>query len=120
MPSAEIHSAVVREYLVSERKADRLIGPLPATGLHISRFGVIPKGHTPGKRGLITDLSFPPGHSVNDGINPGWCSMSFITVDTVAKTLASLGLGAFMAKVDIEAAYRLVPVHPDDRPLLAV
>ena len=25
-----------------------------------------------------------------------------------------------MAKVDIEAAYRLVPVHPDDRPLLGM
>ena len=46
--------------------------------------------------------------------------MSYITVDTVAKELASLGPGALMAKVDIEAAYMLVPVHPDNRPLLAI
>ena len=61
-----------------------------------------------------------PGRSVNDGIKQRLCSMSYITVDTVAKELASLGLGALMAKLDIEAAYRLVPVHPDERPLLAV
>ena len=28
--------------------------------------------------------------------------------------------GALLAKVDIKSAYRLVPVHPHDRPLLAV
>ena len=119
-PSAEAHTAVVEEYLTRERNAGRLIGPLPAAGLHASRVGVIPKGHTPGKWRLITDLSFPPGYSVNDGIDPGLCSMSYITVEGVAETLASLGAGALMAKADIEAAYRLIPVHPDDRSLLAV
>ena len=61
MPSAEAHAAVVGEYLQRELAAGRLIGPLPASGLHVNRFGVIPKGHTPGKWSLITDLSFPPG-----------------------------------------------------------
>ena len=28
--------------------------------------------------------------------------------------------GALIAKVDIELAYRLIPVHPHDRPLQAV
>ena len=46
--------------------------------------------------------------------------MSYITVDMVAKKLASLGPGALMAKVEVEAAYRLIPVHPEDRHLLAV
>ena len=36
----------------------------------ISPFGVIPKGHTPGKWRLIVDLSSPKGGSVNDGIPP--------------------------------------------------
>ena len=65
-------------------------------------------------------LVLPSGRSVNDGIDPRLCSMSYITVDSVARTLASWGPGALMAKVDIEAAYRLIPVHPDDCPLLAV
>ena len=120
MPSAQTHAAVVDEYLAKERSAGSLIGPIPAAGLHTNRFGVIPKGHTPGKWRLITDLSFPPGYSVNDGIDPGLCSMSYITVDAVARTVASLGPRALMAKVDIKAVYWLIPVHPDDRPLLAV
>ena len=37
-----------------------------------------------------------------------------------AQTIARLGKGTLLAKVDIEAAYRLVPVHPQDRQLQAV
>ena len=36
--------------------------------VHVSRFGVILKTHQPGKWRLITDLSHPQGHSINDGI----------------------------------------------------
>ena len=32
----------------------------------------------------------------------------------------ALGQGALLVKVDVKEAYRLVPVHPDDRKLLAV
>ena len=81
---------------------------------------MIPKGYTPEKFRQITDMSHPPGFSVNDGINPATCLLSYVTVDTVAQAVASLGRGALMAKVDIESAYRLIPVHPEDRPLLAV
>ena len=69
---------------------------------------------------MITDLSYPPNASVNDGIEASLCSLSYVTVDQVASMAASLGAGTLLAKVDIESAYRLVPVHPDDRPLLAM
>ena len=111
---------MVSDYLTKETNAGRIICPLKVAGLQVNRIGVIPNGHTPRKWRLITDLSFPPGRSINDGIEQRLCSMLYITVDTVAKELASLGPGALMAKVDIEVAYRLVPVHPDDRALLAV
>ena len=38
----------------------------------------------------------------------------------MATVAAELGQGALMTKVDIEAAYRLVPVHIHDRPLLGM
>ena len=38
----------------------------------------------------------------------------------LADLVARLGPAALLAKVDIESAYRLIPVHPDDRPLLAM
>ena len=69
---------------------------------------------------LITDQSFPPGQSVNDGIDPALCSLAYTTVDQVAEVVARLGTAALLAKVDIESAYRLIPVHPQDRPLQAV
>ena len=47
----------------------------------MNRFGVIPKGHNSGKWRLITDLSFSPGGSVNDGIDAAFCSMAYITVE---------------------------------------
>jgi hypothetical protein len=46
--------------------------------------------------------------------------MCYITVDEVAGLVAELGEGALLAKIDIESAYRQIPVHPQDRPLQAV
>eukprot|EP00731_Ephydatia_muelleri_P033087 Em0025g43a len=44
----------------------------------------------------------------------------FLSIETVAHTVSLLGTGAMMAKIDIEAAYRLLPVHPQDRLLLGI
>ena len=52
---------------------------------------------------------------VNDGIDPEWCSLSYTSVEQVATVAASYPLGALMAKIDVESAYRLVPVHPQDK-----
>ena len=38
----------------------------------------------------------------------------------MAAEAAQAGQGSLLAKVDIEAAYRLVPVHPQDRVLQEV
>ena len=121
MVSANHHPQIVSEYLHKEIERGRMLGPFPDAGglppLHINRFGVIPKGHNTGKFRLITDLSFPSGKSVNDGIDPDLCSMAYTTVEEVAGQAARLGKGALLAKIDIESAYRLIPVHPQDRAL---
>ena len=46
--------------------------------------------------------------------------MVYTTMEKVAVVATSLGQGALMAKVDIESAYRLIPVHPQDHPLLVM
>ena len=84
------------------------------------QFGVIPNGHTPGKWHLITDLSSLKGQSVNDGIAPPLCSLRYVTVDDIAAAAAALGHGALITKLDVESAYRIMPVHPDDHPLLGI
>ena len=73
-----------------------------------------------GKWRLITDLSHPLGQSVNSGIDPELCSLSYISIDRVAMVAASYTAGALLAKIDIESAYRLILVHPQDRPLQAM
>ena len=100
-----------------------MLGPFPPSWkrhLHINRFGLIPKGHNTGKYRLITDLSHPRGSSVNDGIDPALTSLTYITVDSVMQVVQQLGKESLLAKMDIESAYRLVPVHPHDRILQAV
>ena len=73
-----------------------------------------------GKWCLITDLSFPIGQSVNDGINPALCLLHYTTVEDIAKIIAEVGKGALLAKFNIESAYCLIPVHPQDSPLQAM
>ena len=67
----------------------------------------------------MIDLSSPEGHSINDGINANMCSLEYVSVDSAADLLKK-GQGALITKVDIRSAYRNVPVHPDDRWLLAM
>jgi len=123
MPSTRLHPDVITRYITEEVGKGRMIGPLLPSSeplLHVSRFGLIPKGHGTGKFRLITDLSFPHGASVNEGIDTDLVSLSYMSVDRVAEVVETLGKGSLLAKMDIEAAYRLVPVHPHDRVLLAV
>ena len=57
---------------------------------------------------------------MNDGINSESCSLSYIKVDDAVRAIVSIGEGAMLAKVDIKSAYRIIPVHPEDRLLLGM
>ena len=46
--------------------------------------------------------------------------MSFATVDEAVYHILKLGRSSLLVKIDIEHAYRNVPVHIDDRPLLGM
>ena len=122
-PSADQHASVIDEYLAHEVSWGRVAGPFdspPLPNLQVSSFGVIPKRGQMGKWCLIVDLSSPTGSSVNDGINPEEFTLHYITVDQVIQLVSQFGAGALMAKFDVEAAYRNVPVHPSDRYLLGM
>ena len=123
IPSVVSHPAVVQEFLEKECSLGRMVGPLPTDstpGLQISPFGVIPKGHTPGKWRLIVDLSHPEGRSVNDGISKERSSLAYVSVDHIVQVILRLGRGTQMAKIDIRSAYRVIPVHPEDSLLLGM
>lgn len=123
LQSALLHPEVVRDYLSEEIRIGRVIGPFSRNMVpspHISRFGVIPKSSQPDKWRLIIDLSHPCKKSVNDGIPKHLCSMSYITIDDAIERILTLGPGTMLAKIDVRSAFRLIPVHPADRHLLAM
>ena len=127
MKSAHEHPKAVQTYMYLDREASlRRIFPLTEEEaraeqrIQISPFGVIPKRGKPGKWRLIIDLSSPAGLSVKDGVTQELCSISYTSVDEVVKLIQRLGRGTLLAKMDLKEAYRAVPVHPADRPLLSM
>lgn len=121
MLSATQHQSVIDEYLAKECSVGRIIGPIAkgSLPLQINRFGVIPKPHRPGKWRLIVDLS-SPGASVNDGVSTDLCSLTYASIDDAVALIIRQGRGTQLTKVDLENAYRMVPVHLDDRLLLGM
>ena len=121
--SANQHPEVIDRYLAYEVSLGRVAGLFsspPFPNLHISSFGVIPKKGQPGKWRLIVDLSSISGLSISDGIDPDEFTLQYITVDQIICMVSNYGLGALMAKFDVEAAYRNIAVHPSDRYLLGL
>ena len=91
--------------------------PLPFADLRVSPLGVIPK-KTPGDFRMIHHLSYPKGASINDNIPAAFSTVKYATVDDAINIIQRLGKGCAMAKTDVRSAFRIVPVHPSDYPLL--
>lgn len=111
---------VVRAKIGKEVKAGRVLGPFadpPIPNLRVSPLGVVPK-KAPGQFRLIHHLSYPKGESVNDNVPTHLCSVRYTSLDEAVRKLRACGPGALMAKADIESAFRLLPVHPEDFCLL--
>ena len=66
------------------------------------------------------DLSSPEGDSVNDGVDTELCSLQYVKVEDAAREVATQGHNTWMAKIDVQQAYRNVPIHPQDRWLLGM
>ncbi|XP_063772971.1 uncharacterized protein LOC134909710 isoform X2 [Pseudophryne corroboree] len=115
LQSARALPTVLREKVDKEVRLGRMEGPFrspPVDDLVISPVGVVPK-KTPGVFRLIQHLSYPPGASVNDAIPPAHCSVVYQSFDEALEMVRSYGSGALMAKIDVESAFRLLPLHPD-------
>ena len=85
----------------------------------VNPLGVVPK-KTPGKWRSILHLSYPPGSSVNDYISKADHSLQYVTIDRVISHVKQLGQGCYLSKLDVEAAFRIAPVHPNDWHLLGM
>jgi len=108
--------------LHKELRAGRIAGPFdhpPFQTFICSPLGARPKKET-GKIRIIHDLSYPKGapNTVNASIPQEHSSVQFLLLDHVVHLVQLQGRGCFLAKTDIQEAYRLVPIHPDSYYLL--
>ena len=65
-------------------------------------------------------MSSPKGASVNDHLKRRLTHVAYASVSDAVILMHELGRGSLLAKVDIRDAYRIVPIHPHDRPFLGV
>ena len=113
---------MVSAFIDTQIQAGYMIGPFrpqDCSGVTVSQMAVIPK-KTPGKWRVIVNLSAPAGRSVNDNLHRHLTHVSYSSPSDAALLLHSLGPGSLMAKIDLRDAYRMVPIHPADRPFLGL
>lgn len=111
---------VIDDKLALELQLGRIKGPFnepPFQNLQISPIGCVPKKAKNQYR-LIQHLSYPKGTSINDSICEELSTVKYSTFDDAVTLVKLLGPNSLMAKTDIDSAFRIIPVHPDDHELL--
>jgi hypothetical protein len=88
----------------------------PSPPFICSPLGMVPK-HDGGRR-RIHHLSFPPGLSVNDFIDPSYGAITYASFDAILQSILRAGRGCWIMKRDIRDAFRIVPIAVPHRHLL--
>lgn len=120
LPSALIHASTISLDIAKQLTNGRTNGPFPQPPLanfRCSPLGAVTRKHS-SKTRRIHHLSWPTGTSVNDGILE---AEGMIVYDSFARAVDDLiasGPGSLFVKLDLEAAFRQIPVRPDDWHLL--
>ena len=84
--------------------------------LTISPLMTVPKRGSD-KRRVMHDLRFPPGESVNSGIDSDNYlgqpyTLRLLDVDRIVEPIRLKGKGCLLFKLDLKSAYRQIPVDP--------
>ena len=120
LKSCYTYPSIVADKIAKEVQLGRVKGPFgspPFPYMKISPIGIVPK-KTPGQYRLIHHLSCPEGNSVNDFIDKQFSSVQYATFDDAVECVLKVGPNCLMGKTDIDSAFRLLPVHDTDHPLL--
>ena len=119
--SATEHQHAVAAASNKDVTRGHLSGPfstLPIPQLHCSPLGSREKKD--GSRRLILDLSQPRGNSINNGINKEEFSVQYSHFDDATNMVHAMGKGCLMAIIDIQHAFRLLPVKQSQWRLLRI
>ncbi len=120
LSSAVQNPQVVDKKLEQELAANRLAGPFtipPFQSFCVSPLGLVPK-KVPGDFRLIHHLSFSKGQLINNGIAPEHTHVQYATIADAIRLVKRAGRGCLLAKTDIKSAFRIIPIYPQDYPLL--
>lgn len=121
LKSALENPQLVTTKLGKEIAAGRIIGPITCTpkGFRSSPLGLVPKKEA-GEYRLIHHLSYPEGASVNDGIPPEHTFVRYASIQDAISIIKAHQGTMYLAKSDIQSAFRIIPVSPSDYPLLGI
>ncbi|CAA7271031.1 unnamed protein product [Cyclocybe aegerita] len=132
LPSAVPYTHVIRDYIQEELRLARFSGPFTKTHLETkigpfrsSPVQVVVKPGAPGqpdKFRCCRNLSYRGNlhFSINDDINPDKYPTRWGTALECAKIVSEAPVGTQACTLDIEGAYRTIPVWPNDKRYLIV
>jgi len=131
-PAPNLQSATANEtvermvtaIIEADARAGTKAGPFDAIPPGFEHFsyspiGAVQKGGTWEKIRVIHHLSYPfGGDSINNSISDDELSLG--SFDQACAAIRTLGVGCWLIKLDVEAAYKQVPVRQADRALLGL
>ena len=121
LKSAQSFPSVIHAKIIKELQLGRFSGPYdvsPYDDYVVSPLGVREK-KTPGEFRIIHNLSYPyDDTSVNAAVPRHCATVNYASIADAAKHVVEMGQHCFLAKTDVKSAFRIIPVHPDDRHLL--
>lgn len=113
--------AAVDDKLQKELAAGRVAGPFdhpPFANFKVSPLSLREKD-TPGEYRLLHNLSHPyDDTAVNTNISHQNSTVQYEGIQEAIKHIQDLGPGCYMAKSDIQSAFRLVPLHASQHHLM--
>ena len=118
--SARSRPAAVSRAVQQEVARGHTAGPFPTPPYSPFRCNPLGARDKPdGSVRLILDLSQPEGLSVNSHIDKDSFAVHYTSMDSAIAHIFSAGpQGALLAKADLQHAFRLIPVRPEQRWLL--
>ena len=116
----------IDKYIFNGLNSCALLGPFdtpPIQDMCYSPLMSVPKDAD--SRRVITDFSFPPGNSINDGISRTEyldfnVEFSLPSISSMVSRLNDLGQGCLLFKRDLKGAFRQFPVDPRDYNLMGL
>lgn len=105
----------------SDIAAGRVAGPFhtpPFKFFRVSLLGLVPKRSGLSDFRVIHHLSPPAGSSVNDGISDTNWTVNYESIDKAVQIILQYGRNSTLSKIDIEHAYKIVPISPSSCHLL--